>query len=192
MRIDRVRVDRFGILAEQEIEALSPGCNIFLGHNEAGKSTTMAFFRAMLFGYKRGMSSLDPFMAQSRKASVAGGSLFMHSATAGDITLVRRPLARGKGVEIFRAGGEQLTEEEFYALLGSITPDVYDNVFAFNLRSLMDATSLDGEGVRHALHAAAFGLKVAPGAALKQLGKRADDFLSAHQQNFSRLAGVLG
>ena len=185
MRIDRVRVDRFGILAEQEIDALSPGCNIFLGHNEAGKSTTMAFFRAMLFGYKRGMSSLDPFMAQSRKASVAGGSLFMHSATAGEITLVRRPLARGKGVEIFRAGGEQLTEEEFYALLGSITPDVYDNVFAFNLRSLMDATSLDGEGVRHALHAAAFGLKVAPGAALKQLGKRADDFLKQDRAGVS-------
>ena len=185
MRIDRVRVDRFGILAEQEIESLSPGCNIFLGHNEAGKSTTMAFFRAMLFGYKRGMSSLDPFMAQSRKASVAGGSLFLQSKSAGDITLVRRPLARGKGVEIFRAGGEQLTEEEFYALLGSITPDVYDNVFAFNLRSLMDATSLDGDGVRHALHAAAFGLKVAPGAALKQLGKRADDLLKQDRAGVS-------
>ncbi|WP_027187089.1 AAA family ATPase [Desulfovibrio cuneatus] len=185
MRIDRVRVDRFGILAEQEIESLSSGCNIFLGHNEAGKSTTMAFFRAMLFGYKRGNSSLDPFMAQSRKASVAGGSLFLHSQTAGDITLVRRPLARGKGVEIFRAGGEQLAEEEFYALLGSITPDVYDNVFAFNLRSLMDATSLDGDSVRHALHAAAFGLKVAPGAALKQLGKRADDLLKQDRAGVS-------
>lgn len=98
---------------------------------------------------------------------------------------MRRPLARGKGVEIFRAGGEQLSEEEFYALLGNITPDVYDNVFAFSLRSLMDATSLDGDSVRHALHAAAFGLKVAPGAALKQLGKRADDLLKQDRAGVS-------
>lgn len=76
MRIDRVRVDRFGILAEQEIDALSPGCNIFLGHNEAGKSTTMAFFRAMLFGSNVACLPWTPLWLKAARPAWPGAAFF--------------------------------------------------------------------------------------------------------------------
>ena len=43
-----------GILARTGAEGLGPGINIFLGDNEAGKSTCLAFLRAMLTGYPSG------------------------------------------------------------------------------------------------------------------------------------------
>ena len=50
MRLLSFHADGFGILAQTGAEGLGPGINIFLGDNEAGKSTCLAFLRAMLYG----------------------------------------------------------------------------------------------------------------------------------------------
>ena len=54
MRLLSFHADGFGILAQTGAEDLGPGINIFLGDNEAGKSTCLAFLRAMLTGYPSG------------------------------------------------------------------------------------------------------------------------------------------
>ncbi len=54
MRLLSFHADGFGILAQTGAEGLGPGINIFLGDNEAGKSTCLAFLRAMLTGYPSG------------------------------------------------------------------------------------------------------------------------------------------
>ena len=50
MYIQSFHIDGFGIFADIGVEKLSPGLNIFLGENEAGKSTLHTFIRGMLFG----------------------------------------------------------------------------------------------------------------------------------------------
>ena len=50
MYIRSFHIDGFGIYANVTVENLVPGLTIFLGENEAGKSTCMEFLRTMLTG----------------------------------------------------------------------------------------------------------------------------------------------
>jgi len=56
MRIDGWHADGFGILKDFDQADLEPGVTVLLGENEAGKSTLLAFVRAMLFGFPDGRS----------------------------------------------------------------------------------------------------------------------------------------
>ena len=73
MRLLSFHADGFGILAQTGAEGLGPGINIFLGDNEAGKSTCLAFLRAMLTGYPSGRKERQA--GQPLRGGQAGGSL---------------------------------------------------------------------------------------------------------------------
>ena len=47
MYIQSFHMDGFGIFSDVSVENLSPGLSIFLGENEAGKSTCLEFLRTM-------------------------------------------------------------------------------------------------------------------------------------------------
>ena len=51
MKIERLKVEGFGHFRQFELE-LKPGLNVLYGPNEAGKSTLLAFVRAVLFGFE--------------------------------------------------------------------------------------------------------------------------------------------
>ena len=51
MYIESFRIDGFGIFSGVQVDSLPPGLSIFLGRNEAGKSTCLEFLRSMLTGY---------------------------------------------------------------------------------------------------------------------------------------------
>ena len=170
MFIERLHIDRFGVLHEQEVSGLSPGLCLFLGRNEAGKSTCLRFFQSMLFGYKRGNRSLDP-MTDLRGKGLAGGSLFLRAGDFGPFTLVRRPGTHGGSLSLSGESGP-LDESFLQRLLGGLTVEVFDNIFAFSLKNLTDLATLKGDSVRHALHGAAFGLVRSPAQVLKELDDR--------------------
>lgn len=170
MRIERLHIDRFGILADQEIPSLSPGLNVVLGHNEAGKSTLLRFFQSMLFGYKRGNRSLDPMPG---KRGQSGGSLLLQTKTEGRVLLTRRPGAHGGVLSLADDQGQPLDESLLNRVFSGLTVDVFDAIFAFSLKNLMEFSSLKGDSVRHALHGAAFGLGLrSPAQVLKTLDDR--------------------
>lgn len=172
MFIERLHIDRFGILHDQEVTGLSPGLCLFLGRNEAGKSTCLNFFRSMLFGYKRGNRTLDP-MTEQRGRNLAGGSLFLRARERGLIALTRRPGSHGGIASMSDESGQALDEGLLQRLLGGLTVEVFDNIFAFSLKNLMDLSTLKGDSVRHALHGAAFGLGLrSPAQVLKELEDR--------------------
>ncbi len=56
LKINRLYVRGFGKI-ETFDETLSNGLNVIYGHNESGKSTLMAFIKAMLYGLKGGRAS---------------------------------------------------------------------------------------------------------------------------------------
>ena len=53
MRIRSFHIDAFGTLRDVTAEGLPEAGAVFLGHNEAGKSTLLDFFRSTLVGYPR-------------------------------------------------------------------------------------------------------------------------------------------
>ena len=49
-------MDGFGIFHNVTVDDVPPGLSLFLGNNEAGKSTTLSFVHTILFGYLDGRS----------------------------------------------------------------------------------------------------------------------------------------
>lgn len=177
MRILSAHIDGFGVLAEQDVPALPAGLSIFLGLNEAGKSTCLDFFRAMLAGYP------DPRSREAKERPLAplhggtgGGSLLLATDIAGTVHLTRRPGSGGGPLALTDASGKPLESAVGERLLGGVTRELYRNVYGFSLSELQTFDSLDAEGVRNALYGASFGLGVRPpGEALKTLDKKLED-----------------
>lgn len=167
MHICEFVINRFGVLHDQRVPKLSKNLTVFVGDNEAGKSTCLNFFRAMLFGYARQRRSID-YLPDVK--AVSGGSLVLETETMGRVRLARRPGPHGGPVSLADSDGAPLPETALTALLRGCTPDVYDKVFAFSLGELAHFGSLTDERIRHALHGAAFGTGMrSPGQALKIL-----------------------
>ena len=167
MRIREFTIDSFGMVHRQHVTDLSPGVTVFLGDNEAGKSTCLNFFRAMLFGYARNRRSID-YLAHGQ--SLSGGSLVLESDTLGPVTLRRTRGPHGGPFTLTDIAGAPRPQEDLARLLRGCTPELYDKVFAFSLDELAHFSSLKDDSVRHALHGAAFGMGMrSPNRVLKEL-----------------------
>ncbi|MDR2502890.1 MAG: AAA family ATPase [Deltaproteobacteria bacterium] len=175
MFIRSFRIERFGVLREQSAPDLSPGLNIFLGDNEAGKSTLLRFFRAMFFGYLRGRSSLD----YGREPGPAGGSLELETGQGLVFSLARRPGAQGGQAHLTGAQGP-LPESLLPSLLSGYNAALYDQVFCFSLDDLSRIAGLEDTRVSGVLHAAAFGSGFkSPTEVLNELASRRKELFSA-------------
>ena len=60
MRIEELYLDGFGHFHQRTIGPVSGPVTVFHGPNEAGKSTTLAFIRAILFGFPARFNSHYP------------------------------------------------------------------------------------------------------------------------------------
>ena len=58
MRIESLHIDRFGKLRDFDL-TLEEGLTLIYGRNESGKSTVMAFLRAMLYGLNGKSASIE-------------------------------------------------------------------------------------------------------------------------------------
>ncbi len=66
MKIDRLHVRGFGKLQGFTCD-FSDGLNVIYGHNESGKSTLMAFIKAMLYGVKGGRAGKNGILPDSKR-----------------------------------------------------------------------------------------------------------------------------
>lgn len=160
MYIQRAHIDGFGVLVGQTIPQLPPGLSIFLGSNEAGKSTCLDFFRAMLAGYPRSRAAHR--VPLSGRAADAGGTLTLHTDRCGVVRLTRRPGAHGGPLTLTDAQGTPLDAELAAALLHGVTPDLYRNIYGFSLSELQEFSSLSAEGARNVLLGAGAGQGLRP------------------------------
>jgi uncharacterized protein YhaN len=145
MRIDGWRVDGFGCLKDHATGGLEPGVTVILGENEAGKSTLLAFLRAMLFGFPK--KSTKERQYPPVRGGRHGGEVVLRDGQDAVWTLER--YADVKGAASLRAAdGRQGGEDELRRLLGGVDAPLYKSVFAFSLTELQDFATLDEEGVR--------------------------------------------
>ncbi len=166
MRIRAFHIDGFGLLHDVVAEDLPPGCAVFLGRNEAGKSTLLDFFRAVLTGYPPRPRDRDRAYVSSGRS---GGSLLLENGRE-LLRLVRRPGPGGGEPVLTAADGTSLDPAVWERLLGGISREVYASVYGFSLSELQTFASLSGDEVRNALYGAAFGMGLrSPGRALKRL-----------------------
>ena len=173
MRLLSFHADGFGILAQTGAEGLGPGINIFLGDNEAGKSTCLAFLRAMLTGYPSGRKERQA--GQPLRGGQAGGSLTLESGLHGLLHLHRRPGPGSGRLQLTGPDGAPVPESLLEQLFRGIDRQVYSNVFGFSLGELQRFESLDDEAVRHALYGASFGTGLrSPADVLRALQQQAD------------------
>jgi len=155
MRIETLRLDRFGRFHNFRPEAFAGGMTVLFGQNEAGKSTLLAFVRSILFGFpppRSNKNRYDPWCGGEVQGSLdlrtGDGSLYRISRTAGP---------KGGRVQVFQEGRLVGSDEALEALLGPVGPDVFRKVFAFSLLELQDLGTLQEGEVRDALYGAGSG-----------------------------------
>jgi len=151
MRISEVGVDGFGLLAGYRL-ALEPGLTLVQGDNEAGKSSLLAFVRAILFGFE---TNEYPALAGGRR----GGWLDLEMADGRSFRVQRYGERGGAGqLAVLDGARADLGPDVLPALLRGVEKTVYRNIFAFGLGELAAFQGLNSDEVAARIYGAGMGL----------------------------------
>jgi uncharacterized protein YhaN len=152
MRIDRIHVDAFGLLRDRALAPV-PGLTVVRGANEAGKTTVLAFVRAMLFGFEK-----DRYVPPD--GARRSGWLDLSLADGRTFRVERLATGEGGGAGRLRVldrdgsdGGAALLSE----LLHQVDEAAYRNIFAFGLEQLARFGSLSEGDVVARIYGAGLG-----------------------------------
>lgn len=146
MRIDGWQVDGFGALKDFSQQGLGPGVTVLCGENEAGKTTLLAFVRAVLFGFPRA-NAKDERSYPPLRGGRHGGTLVLRDRSE-RLWTVARYAEGSKEAQVVRPDGSAGTAADLADLLGHADAQLFKSVFAFGLDELQQFESLTGEGVR--------------------------------------------
>ena len=139
MRLSELYLDGFGHFHQQAIGPTSGAVTVLYGPNEAGKSTLLAFIRAILFGFPRAYNNHYPPLVGGRH----GGRIVMNDDAGASFVVERYAGSRG-GLNVASPEGPSANSEALLRrLTGNATPDLFRNVFAFSLDELQAAASLN-------------------------------------------------
>jgi len=134
MRIDQIKLVRFGEFADWEVGDLQPGLNALFGPNETGKSTLLGAIRFLLFGSAGRQSGVNQYEPDGDKRHVE--AILWHDGTLWHLT--RRDV-RGKGAFTLKPadGGPNVLLDTFNRdWLGNTSRGTYQSVYALGLDDL--------------------------------------------------------
>ena len=155
MRLTDLYLDGFGHFHEQVFGPIAKRVTVFYGPNEAGKSTLLAFVRAVLFGFPTQHRRHYPPLSGGRH----GGRIRFVDDTGAVYALERYAGPRGGAVAVRTEAGESLdTVAVLPALTGNATPDLFRNVFAFSLDELQNEGLMSDSGVANRIYGAGLGV----------------------------------
>lgn len=169
MYLQGLEISGFGNYANQKLSDLPPSVVVFVGDNEAGKSTLLGFLRGVLFGFPKGNEKAVSYPAPPGCAF--GGSVILQLASGHRYRLTRT--REGKNSKegdpvLYPLEGPPT---ELRHLLGQVTRETFRSVYAFNLADLQDLKALEDEALTQVLYGAAGGIAVK---ALPGLTKKID------------------
>jgi uncharacterized protein YhaN len=167
MKLTEIQIDRCGVWRNLTLPVRPNGVNVFFGPNEAGKTTLRQFIRGVLFGFTShatdlaGSGSDRTHAAGSLHIEDAAGNHRIHRAAVGDLAGDARLITGDVAAPVHGA-----------ALFGETHEQLFDRIFALNLRELSEINSLSGDDVsRHV-----FGLSFGPrGARLVNAARQIDE-----------------
>lgn len=175
MRIEQIHVDGFGRISDFPMEP-SDGLTLVRGLNEAGKSTLLAFTRAILFGFEQAY----PALAGGKR----GGRLKVRMADGSRFTIERHGDRGGQGtLKVYDEGGVE-RPGKLAELLLHVDRALYTNVFAFGLGELASFEKLKGEEVAARIYGAGLGIGSADPVKIEAAFEKAasDLFVSSGQK----------
>lgn len=149
MQIRGWQIDGFGHFTDYGESDLPGGITVFLGPNEAGKSTLLAFLRGMLFGFPTGRSTenrYEPLYTRHK-----GGKLFIETPQ-GPYT-IQRSSDRKEGFKLYRPDDTLGSESELAGILGHADQGLFKSVFAFSLTELQNLEVHKEEGIKDRIFA---------------------------------------
>ncbi len=185
MRLKELYVDGFGHFHQRSIGPIAGPVTVFYGPNEAGKSTLLAFIRAILFGFPRQYNNHYPPLSGGRH----GGRITL-SDGQGAIYVVERTAGRG-GLRVNTpAGPAPDAESALRVLTGPATADLFRSVFAFSLDELQEIDSLNDSRVSGIIYSAGQGTPKFPDLR-KSLGDRKGQIYRRQGRN-QQVGDVLG
>ncbi|MBE0610683.1 MAG: AAA family ATPase, partial [Dehalococcoidia bacterium] len=155
MRIESLHIEGFGHFGGQSFGPFPRPLTVVLGHNEAGKSTLLAFIRTILFGFPaRGRASFYPALNGGRH----GGRITLTGDDGLSYTVERFEDSRGVSLKITNSDGIQTMDESLLrSLLGSSSQKVFEAVFALGLLDLQDLNRLNEIEASAQIYAAGMG-----------------------------------
>ncbi|HIH96109.1 MAG TPA: AAA family ATPase [Thermoplasmata archaeon] len=155
MKFEEIYIDGFGMFHDYHIKNLTTGLTIFIGPNEAGKSTILSFQKRILFGFpdRRSRLNLYPPLAGGNH----GGRLIV---SAGDNTkyTIERYSKGAQVVKIILPDGSTGGTTELSNLLGHANKDIFENIYAFGLTELQDFETLNSDAVKGRIYSAGSGI----------------------------------
>jgi uncharacterized protein YhaN len=174
MRIEGWHIEGFGALHDVETSGLPDGVTVFLGQNEAGKSTLLAFLRAVLFGFpdRRTRENLYPPLTGGRH----GGTVLLREGNA--VWSVSRYADKRGSLTVRGPGGQTGDESDLRRLLAGVDATLFKSVYAFSLSELQAFATLNAEGVRERIFSVGIsGAGLSARAVLKQLADEESELL---------------
>ena len=161
MRIDRIHIDGFGHFFDRSFEPHNSPVTVFYGANEAGKSTLLAFMRAILFGFpdRNGRLHYPPLSGGTH-----GGRITL-ADSAGKRYIVSRRQGAGVGpVTVTTDSGQPLEDGDLAELLGHHSSGVFKNIFAFTIDELHSEDFLSNSELNGQIYSAGMGVATLPNA----------------------------
>lgn len=182
MKIDGWSIDGFGTFAQHEHRGLSDNLTVFLGPNEAGKSTLLGFIRSILFGFP---SRNQEFRYEPQYGGRHGGRLFLGGA--GGVYTVQRYSDKKEAFKLWRPDNSEGNEAELQQLLGHASRPLFTSIFAFSLTELQDPNFQKKDGVRERIFSSSLqGARNSARTALSQL-ERQNEPVHKHRARNSQL-----
>ena len=179
MYIKNFHIEEFGPLKDFSVNNIPCGMAVFLGNNEAGKSSAMEFVRAMLMGIPTKRNPLTQNIRNSK-----GGSMKIHDTTHGEIDLVRNFSTSASLVQLYDVHGNVCKDTILTEMMGGISRDVYRMIYGFNLLELQNINTFHGSEIFNTILGASFGLGLrGPVAALENIQERMDSIYKTRGKN---------
>jgi len=154
--IDTIQIYGFGKLKETTID-LKPGINVIEGLNEAGKSTIMAFIRAIFFGFE---INRNPHLRyEPIHGGVFGGAINLRNEKGEQIRIERVYRKKVTGdVKVFLADGSTGDEEVLSQLLGRMNEKIFKQIFTFGLTELQQIEALQDHEINGFIYNSTMGV----------------------------------
>lgn len=180
MYIKNFHIKEFGPLEDIDVNNLPQTMAVFLGDNEAGKSSSMEFIRSMLTGIP---NKRDLFSQSLKKYK--GGTLLVEDEKYGEMLVERNFSARSnRNLKLFDSNRKKIENSVFYDAVDNISQDVYRLIFGFNLAELQNFSAFQDTNIFENILGASYGLGlITPEIALQKIQSQMEQLYKTKGKN---------
>lgn len=139
MRIKQIIIYGYGKWIDQTFD-ISSQFHVFLGKNEAGKSTLMSFIHSVLFGFPTRQSLKLRY--EPKNSSRYGGKIIIQDERFGLVSIERTSGKATGEVSVLLEDGSTGSEKLLKDILYGLEFDLYRNLFSFQLKDLEEVKDL--------------------------------------------------